>query len=440
LYASARKLLQDLADSFWVLPAGLVVGGTALGGGLAEMERAGRVPDALVSGWVYSGGEEGARTLLGALAGSSIGVAGTIFSITIAALTLASQQMGPRLLRNFTRDRGAQWTLGVLLGAFAYALMVLRTVRGGDGDDGFVPHVSVTVGVALAMWCLAMLVYFVHHVATRINVDTVIGLVHGEFVDCLRAQTQEEADTSIRQEPVWRGGLPIAALSAGYVQHLDLEGLAEWACEKDARVRLLVRAGDYVFTGAPIALAYGAGQDEASEVVRGAMALGGARSSPADLTYPARQLAEVAVRALSPGINDPMTAISVLDRMGDVLCRLAVRRLRSGLISRKGRVVVICPPLTYDDLVGAMLDLIRQSAERCPAVMVHMLCVIAAAAGLETAPDRRAVLRRHAEAVTEAARRGVSTERDKDALTRAVREARRALSGKGAPERIDAPA
>jgi uncharacterized membrane protein len=440
LYAPVRKLLQDLADSFWIMPALFVAGGTALGGGLAEAERAGWAPDALVSGWVYSGGEEGARTLLGALAGSSIGVAGTIFSITIAALTLASQQMGPRLLRNFTRDRGAQCTLGVLLGAFAYALMVLRTVRGGDGGDGFVPHLSVTVGVALAMCCLGMLVYFVHHVATRINVDTVISLVHGEFVACLQAQTLDKPDAEFPDACDWEGAGPVVSPRAGYVQHLDVDGLAQWACEQGAAVRLLVRQGDYVFTGGTIAQVSGATPEAASEAVRAAIALGGARSSPTDLTYPARQLAEVAVRALSPGINDPMTAISVLDRMGDVLCRMSQRHLPSGRVARGGRVVLVRPPLTYDELARALLDLIRQSADRCPAVMVHMLCVIAAAADQETAPERRAVLRRHADAVAEAARRGVCSARDEEAVARAARAARRALSGGGVAARIEASA
>ncbi len=135
------------------------------------------VPQWLIdSPWLYNGGGTGARTLLGAVASSTIGVAGTVFSITIAALSLAAGQMGPRLLRNFTRDRGNQFTLGAFLGTFSYALMVLRSVRTQDEGE-FVPHLSLSVGIALAFVCVGTLVFFVGHMAGRINVDTVIELV-----------------------------------------------------------------------------------------------------------------------------------------------------------------------------------------------------------------------------------------------------------------------
>ena len=122
---------------------------------------------------------------------SAIGVAGTVFSITIAALSLAAGQMGPRLLRNFTRDRGNQMTLGVFLGTFAYALMVLRSVRTPDEGD-FVPHLALSVGILLAFACVATLVYFVGHMAGRINVDAVIELVTDDVRSAIRRLTSEE--------------------------------------------------------------------------------------------------------------------------------------------------------------------------------------------------------------------------------------------------------
>ena len=119
---------------------------------------------------LYDGGATGARTLLGAVASSTIAVAGTVFSITIAALSLAAGQMGPRLLRNFVRDRGNQITLGIFLGTFAYALMVLRSVRTAT-EGAFVPHLALTIAIALALLCVGTLVFFVGHMAQRINVD-----------------------------------------------------------------------------------------------------------------------------------------------------------------------------------------------------------------------------------------------------------------------------
>ena len=344
--ARLLKLLQDLADAFWVVPALLVVGGCLMAAGLVQIERAELTPDGFWSAWIYGGGETGARTLLGAVASSSIGVAGTIFSITIAALTLASQQMGPRLLRNFTRDRGAQWTLGVLLGTFAYSLVVLRSVRGED--DGFVPHLAVSGDIVLAFWCIGMVVYFVHHMATRINVDTVVELVHRDLVAAVEALTEPKPTTAGETAPEvqpldWSGADEICDERSGYLQQLDVEGLADWACAEETHVKLLVRPGDYLFPGAPIALVKPA-RKGACEAIRQATALSADRASPADLTYTVRQLVEVAVRALSPGINDPMTAISVLDRLGDALCRLAPRRLPQDVVVRDGRVLLVCAP------------------------------------------------------------------------------------------------
>ena len=148
--AHLRKLLSALGDTFWLLPGASVILGIIAGVGMVAVDRSGIVPQWLInSPWLYNGGATGARTLLGAVASSTIGVAGTVFSITIAALSLAAGQMGPRLLRNFTRDRGNQLTLGTFLGTFSYALMVLRSVR-TQSEGLFVPHLSLSISILLA--------------------------------------------------------------------------------------------------------------------------------------------------------------------------------------------------------------------------------------------------------------------------------------------------
>lgn len=201
--ARLRKLLDDLRRTFWVLPALLVLAGLLGAEGAIHADTAGWAPDWLKER-LYSGGETGARTLLGAIASSTIGVTGTLFSITIAALTLASSQMGPRLLDNFTRDRGNQVTLGVFLGSFAYSLVVLRQVRGGE-DNVFVPQVALAGAMVLALLCVALLVYFVQHMASRINIDTVIELVRRDLFNALDSLTKEAPDAPPRQEADWSG-------------------------------------------------------------------------------------------------------------------------------------------------------------------------------------------------------------------------------------------
>ena len=339
----------------------------------------------------------GARTLLGAVASSTIGVAGTVFSITIAALSLAAGQMGPRLLRNFTRDRGNQLTLGVFLGTFSYALMVLRSIRSKDEGD-FIPHLSLSVGILLAFVCVCMLVYFVGHMAGRINVDTVIGLVDEEVRQSLHRFTVEKPEPDPPPADFWRDAIAVSDHRSGYLQQLDEAALAEWAAAQGVVVLLLVRPGDYIFPGAPIARLLPDAAN-ALDAIHDATATGPQRVSSGDLEFSIRQLVEVAVRALSPGINDPHTAMSVLDKLGAALCFLAPRHLKTGVTLQEGQMALVRPSISYDGLVDSMFQMIRQNASTSTAVMMRLLEVLTAAARCERRPERLATLSRHANLV-----------------------------------------
>jgi uncharacterized membrane protein len=399
MIARLRRFRALVADTFWVVPACVVLACGLLAIGSVQLDLTGRVPRALIdSAWLYDGGATGARTLLGAVAASAIGVAGTVFSITIAALSLAAGQMGPRLLRNFVRDRGNQLTLGTLLGTFTYALIVLRSVRGIE-EGGFIPHLSMTVGIALALCCVAMLIFFVGHIAGRINVDTVITLVGADLQASLRAIEPARDETTL---PVnsqdWGDGVAVPSKRAGYLQELDVHGLVRWAEEHRAQLRLLVRPGHYVFPGATVALVRPAvaGVEDA---LRDAFALGPERTSQADLEYAIRQLVEVAMRALSPGINDPFTAVTVIDRLGTALCELVSVRLPTGQHLSEGRLTLLVPTVDYDGLTDTMFHPLRQSAAGNALVLIRLLEVLAAVAGCEADPARRATLQRHADLV-----------------------------------------
>ena len=411
MLARVRKFLSDLAETFWVVPAAIVVLGIVGAVGLVQIDRSGLVPTWLLrSAWLYNGGGTGARTLLGAIAGSTIGVAGTVFSITIAALSLAAGQMGPRLLRNFTRDRGNQVTLGAFLGTFSYALMVLRSVRTQD-EGSFIPYLSLNVGIALAFVCVGTLVYFVGHMAGRINVETVIGIVSEEVLAAMRRLTTDAPQPAPPGAEVWHDARPVPDPRHGYLQQLDENGLANWAAERRIAIRLLVRPGDYVFPGAPIALAIPTTQGVA-EAVRDATALGPQRLSSADLEFAVRQLVEVAVRALSPGINDPHTAIGVLDRLGAALCGIVDLHLPSGVILRDNRAVLVVPSFEYSGLADAMFHMIRQNGSGSTAVLIRILEVLTSVLKCERNPARIAVLQRHADLVMQVAEREILTPAD----------------------------
>lgn len=407
-----RKFLTGLGETFWLVPALMTAGGILLAIVMVRIDAWDLLPGWLLnSAFLYNGGGTGARTLLGAVASSTIGVAGTVFSITIAALSLAAGQMGPRLLRNFVKDRGNQATLGAFLGTFSYALMVLRTVRTQD-EGVFVPHLSLSFGILLAFVCVGTLIYFVGHMAGRINVDTVIGLVSEDVRDSIASLTFEEEKQSPPPVAYWVGAVAVSDGRSGYLQQLDSSGLADWAAEHGVSLRLLVRPGDYVFPGAPIALVKPQA-DSCEGAIRAATALAGHRGSPADIEFPIRQLVEVAVRALSPGINDPHTAMSVIDRLGAALCDLVPRHLSTGLTAKGEGSVLVTPCVDYDGLVDAMFHMIRQNGSGSTAVMVRMLDVLTSVVSCEHNITRLQTLTRHADLVLSDSMRKIEAPSDR---------------------------
>lgn len=409
-----REWLESLGDIFWIRPALLVLGGVLLGQLMVLAEVTNTKLPWVPDGWVYTGGEAGARALLGTVASSTIGVAGTTFSITVAALSLASAQMGPRLLRNFVRDSGNQYALGIFLGTFAYALVVLRTVRSVD-EAAFVPHLGVTGALLLALLSVATLVWFVHHVATGINVETVIDGVHNELSGAIDRLDPGQPDSVATTAPP--RGVPVALPERGYLRAVDEQDLADWAEKAGAVVVLLVRPGDYLFPGAAVAELIGERKgEEAADAIRAAFSLGSKQAATQDLEFAVRQLVEIALRALSPGINDPFTAIAVLDRLGAALCEIAPRRLTMPTVERGGRVVLYREVTDYAGLCDAMFHAIRQNAAGSPAVLIRLLETLRRVIAVETDVMRREELYRHADLTLSAGRLGIEDPADIAAL------------------------
>jgi uncharacterized membrane protein len=285
-------------------------------------------------------------------------------------------------------------TLGAFLGTFSYALMVLRTVR-TQTEGEFVPHLSMSVGILLAFVCVGTLVYFVGHMATRINVDTVIGLVSEDVRKAIERLTTDESQTKPPALEFWRDAEILCDDRRGYLQQFDDHGLAKWAAEHDTAIRLLVRPGKYVFPGAPIAL-IAPPVEGAAKAIRYATAVGSQQVSDSDIEFAVRQLVEVAVRALSPGINDPYTAMAVIDRLGAALCDVVPLRFPNGVFYDENRPVLVVPAVDYDGLLDSMLHMIRQNGANNPAVLIRMLDMLTSVASCEHDAKRILSLERHA--------------------------------------------
>ncbi len=335
------KLWNSLHASFWFIPSLMVVLAIGLSFLTIQIDQSSDTDIVSELGWAYALGPSGSRAILSAIAGSMVTVATTAFSITIVALQLASSQFGPRLLRNFMRDTGNQIVLGTFISTFVYSLMVLRTIN-GIAQNEFVPHLAVTGGIGLAIASIGVLIYFIHHAATSIQVDHVISNVGRELdeaIDRLFPNKMGRGASKCRQEPMIsdipadfeRDACPIQAASSSYIQAVDTNQLLQTATEGNLLLRLQQCPGDFVVKGSPLALVYPADAvcKKLTAQINDAFVLGSQRTDQQDIEFSVNQLVEIAVRALSPGINDPFTAVRCIDQLSAALCHLAQREIPS---------------------------------------------------------------------------------------------------------------
>lgn len=394
-----RTIWDRLRSSYWFVPTIMAFASIALALTVVRVDEFYRDDALRKQGWIYSGGPEGARAVLSTIAGSIITVAGTTFSITIAALSLASAQFGPRLLRNFMRDTGNQVVLGTFTSTYLYCLLVLRTVRGLD-ENTYVPHLSVTLGVGLAVMSLGVLIYFIHHIAESIQVGHVIEVASGEMHDAVARIFPEHMAPQGDEEPFIPSTEQITSRRSGYIQALDEQVLLRLCEDRDIAIRLLKRPGDYVVAGMPLALSHVALDDRGEAQARAAFTLGRSRTPHQDAVFAFLQLAEIALRALSPGVNDPFTAIMCIDRITAAMAQLSDRSLPQPVRrDASGRARVIAFPYTYDDLVEAGYRHIRQAALDHWQVSRHLRTQIEYVAARTRHPRFRAALLSELEAL-----------------------------------------
>jgi len=400
------NLWESMRTSFWFVPAVMTVIAVALSFLTVYIDRS-IGSDANIFGFIYSGGPEGARLVLSTIAGSMITVAGVTFSITIVALTLASSQFGPRLLRNFMHDTGNQVVLGTFVAAFAYCLLVLRTVHTVEGED-FVPSISVAVAIVLALAGIAVLIYFIHHVSLSMQAEQVISAVYRDLEEKMRRLFPEEWKDALGQSPdgeamrqIEEEGhtqtFDIAADRSGYMRAADLGALLEIATRNDLLIMLPHRPGDFVSAGITLITVKGKGEpgENIARQLASAVIIGSQRTPEQDAEFAVRQLVEVAMRALSPGINDPYTAISCIDRLESALCFLCGREFPLAyLYDDQSRLRVISNPVTFTGIIDAAFDQIRQYGRQSAAETIRLMDALEIiAVQTRTREQREAVLR-----------------------------------------------
>ncbi|MGS0561482.1 DUF2254 domain-containing protein [Microbacterium aurugineum] len=357
-------------ESFWFLPTVFGVAAIALAIGLTELDRLllanGDTSGALLADLSATGG----RAILTVIGGTMLGVAATSFSITISVLATTSSAYGPRLVRNFMADRGNQFVLAVLTSTFLYTLVVLRAVRTEqDSISAFVPVTAVTFAVFLAIADVAVLVYFIHHIARSVQVTTLQGRVLRELVEVIdllypdasdRDTVATEPDDLIVHEEFF-------ATASGYVQYVDFEDLVAFARAHQVVVRIATPPGTHVLEGQVIAqslVSRNQGRDEstekaASKAITSAIAVGAARTPHQDLGFAVQGLTEIGVRGLAAGTNDPYTAVAAIDALSSALVTLCGRPAADGRYpGDDGELRVVCRwPSPIELIADALLAL-----------------------------------------------------------------------------------
>jgi uncharacterized membrane protein len=333
-----------------------------------------------------------------------ITVVSVTFSVTVVALTVSSQHFGPRLLRSFMDDQPAQFVLGIFTGTFAYCLMVLRTVQGDGGDrfSRFVPHAAVAGAIVLTLVAVGMLIYYVHHIAVSLQVAEITRRIAHELeaaIDRLYPDPLGEgADPPTRTPPpVPPDAEAVASDRSGYIQEVDSDTLIAFAEREQITIWLTTRPGDFVIAGEPLIAIHpppASGSRSAGELAR-AYVIGSERTSYQDAGFAVQQLVEIALRALSPGMNEPFTAMTVIDRLGQALRTLTKRRIPSAVrTDGAGHTRVITTPSTFEELANDAFEPIVRHAARDPAVLSRLLATLERVArGARRSEDCQALAR-----------------------------------------------
>ena len=416
---------EELRTNLWLVPTIVTAGALGLFGLTLRLDQAAYYGRFRPPAFVISGTADAARQVLTSIAASVITVVGIVFSITIVTLTLASTQFGPRMLRNFIRDRGTQLTLGTFVATFVYCIVVLVSI--GPGDRGeFVPHISITTAFGLVLIDLTVLIYFIHHIATQIQLPQVIASIAKDLAQAVAVQSEDQPRYATRkpsQGPslnellarIETFGSVIRTPKSGYLQFIRHHTLVRIATDADAVIRLPYRPGHFLVEGRELASVWPpTAAEQVADYLARAQVTGPHRTLTQDVAFGVDQLVEIAIRALSPAVNDTFTALTCIDWLSDCLCKIApvwsptqVHRDQAGFIR------VISDQVSYERLVQRAFEKIRQAGCGMPAVMIRQLDALTTIMEQTIDPQRGQVLMDQADMIERANAESVPDESDR---------------------------
>ena len=413
--ARLQMFWRNVNASYWFLPALFSIAALLLATLTLWLDRSGWAAFLNDVSWLQPARPDGAINMLTVIAGTMIGVASTVFSITIAAVAYASGNYGPRLLTNFMEDRGNQFSLATFIGTFVYTITILRTVRAEDEvpasiEDaavsylpGFVPQLSLLVAFALMLLSVSVLVYFLNHIPASIRINTVLKGIGARLLEDIKERFPDENKGERAHSAP--DGEPIRADDTGYVQAIGFSSLEKLARRENGKLKLAVRTGDFVHPEVP--LAYWADMDVTTdcpdEDVRDAFTLGSMRTPSQDMQFLIDELVEIGLRALSPGINDPFTAVTAVHWLGAATAELARRNLTRSFAENGDEPYLVLLEDDFSHFVECGFGAIRSGvATNRIATLVTFDALVDAASTLDD-ESRRAILKREGDLLAQQA-------------------------------------
>lgn len=425
------RLLIRLRASLWFVPGLMIAGSIVLAIALVELDvRYGK--DWLSPFPVAFGvGADGARGMLTAIASSMLTVATLAFSLTLMAVTQASAQYTPRIFRNFLRDRANQFVLGYFVSVFGYCLIVLRTIRGGDEANSFVPSGAVLAGLLLGIGGIFVLIFFIHHIAVELQINEIVAGIVSETrraIDTLFPDPEDGLEAGFANED---DGIEnstkehhiVTARHDGYLQSLDVEGLREFAEERDTVVYVTARIGQFVSKGSELAVV----RDVELESAGKFFAIESNRTIEQDVGFGIRQLVDIALKALSPGVNDTTTAVTCIDRLGEIVGILAERRIDGHVMDKWEVVRVEMNWPTFEEFVQEAFDQIRISGRDNMGVLIRISSAVSSAARNVSEADRFRPLEHQLRLAEETAEDCLRSDYEREKVKGRIEAARRSL-------------
>ena len=414
----AARLWTGLARSFVAVPAIFAVAAFLLSIGALQMDIGGGGVSTLFVRLLPPVNPDTARTLLSTIAGSTMTVLSLVYSLTLIVFTLAAGNIGPRLIERFTNDRTTQVTAGLLVGTFVYTIVVLSRI-----DADVVPRTATFGALVLTGATLVSLIVFIRSVAERVSIDNEIGRVSVQLVSELEKIAVRDDTEPLSIDDVRGDGeaMRVESDASGYITALDTTAICDAACENDAFVEMTSSVGDFVIDGQMIAIVNGAqDSDRLAQAILDALVLERRRTSESDAEFSVHLLVEIAMRALSPGVNDSYTAIACIDQLSAALA-LPVRGYAPPPLHRDGEGTprLWLDGVSVESLVGTALHPLRRASAGNVTVTLRLVQAIDRLAGIAHR-SHHPLLAKHLGLIRDDMRRAVENDSDREELEAAI--------------------